>query len=85
MIAMAEQKMTREQVEAYRAGWQAVKQRRIQEIRRMSLKRKIKQTEMLFQLAQTLKMRHAIDDPEIVAIRKRWSKVKRNYENAKRN
>lgn len=83
MIDMETNKMTREQVEAWRAGWQRVKRRQLAELRRMSLKTKIEKAEMLFQLAQNLKLRHAIDDPEIVAVRKRWVKLKRHYENTK--
>lgn len=82
---MKTKKMTREQVDAWRAGWRAVERRRIRELRRMPLKTKIKKAEMLFQLAQSMNLRHTMNDPEIVAVRKRWVRVKRKYENTNRN
>lgn len=74
-------KMTREQAEQYRAGWARVKEFHVRELRRMPLRTKIKKAELLFQLAQSLKLRHSVDDPELVALRTRWARLKRRYEN----
>lgn len=78
-------KMTREQVEAWRAGWQYVNECHIREIRRMPRRVRLQQTNLLFQTARSMKLRHSLADPELKALRERWAKAKRRYEkNSKR-
>jgi len=76
--------MTRADLEAYRAAWQRVNEIELEEIRQMPLSEKLKKANMLFRLARAMNVRHSIDDPEIVAVRERWAKLKHLYENAKR-
>jgi hypothetical protein len=68
--------MTRADLEAYRARWEAVNRFQIEEMRRTPIALRLKQTNLLFRLAQSLNLRHAIDDPEIVAVRARWLRLK---------
>ena len=81
---MDKKKMTRADLEAYRARWQRVNEFELEEIRQMPLAEKLKKAEMLFGFARALNVRHSIDDPEIVAVRERWAKLKRRNENTKR-
>lgn len=80
MNDMAEQKMTREQVEQYRAGWNRINKFHLQEIRLMSRRVRLQQANLLFQTARSMNLRHSINDPELKALRERWAKAKRRYE-----
>lgn len=77
-------KLTRADLLAYRARWQRINEFQVQQARKMSVAQKVKQANMLFRLATSLNLNHPIDDPEIVAVRERWLKLKQRYENAKR-
>lgn len=76
----ATREMTQADVKAWRASWQRVNEFHIQEIRRMPRLLKLQQANLMFQIAQNMNLRHSLDDPEIAALRKRWAKVKRRYE-----
>jgi hypothetical protein len=77
-------RMTRAELEAYRARWRRINEFQIQEIRQMPLGLKLQQAEWLFALAKELKLRHALNDPEISAVRARWVKLKQIYEQTQR-
>ncbi len=41
---------------------------------------KLEQATLMYRLARSMNLRHSLNDPEIVAVRKRWAKLKRRYE-----
>ena len=76
--------LTRADVEAYRAGWQAAKELELQELRAIPLSLKLKQVNMLFRFARSIKLRRARDNREIAAVRERWQNLVMRHENARR-
>lgn len=69
-------KLTREELEAYRERWRAVNQFQTDEMRRASLELKLRQTNLLFRLALGMRRRDAMGDPELALVRSRWVKLK---------
>lgn len=79
MPVMDRKLVTRAELEAYRARWQAVNQLEIEEMRRTPISLRLKQANVLFRLAQSMRLHHAMDDPEIERVRARWVKLKAGY------
>lgn len=79
MFGMETNKMTREQVKAWRAGWKAVKQLESEESKYKSVPERWREINMLFNFAYELGLVRAAPDAELAPIRARWARLKANY------
>lgn len=72
-------KMTRENVEAWREGWQRVNEFHLQEIRNMTFEQRWQQLNIIFEFALTMGWVKPASEAELVPIRARWARLKANY------
>lgn len=71
--------MTREQVEAYRAGWRAVKDLEQAQAKRKSDITRWREINMLFQFVYELGLVNPTPEQELAPIRARWARLKAIY------
>ena len=79
MIGMEKEKMTREQVEAYRTGWSIVKALELEEAKKKSPQERWRELNALYNFAYELGLIHYPSEQELAPIRDRWARLKANY------
>lgn len=75
----AAREMTRADVEAWRAGWRAVKQLELQDAKLKSVRERWREINMLFDFGYELGLVRAASEAELAPIRARWTRLKANY------
>lgn len=71
-----ERSVTKAELEAYRARWQAVNEFQVDELRKTTFQERWKQLNALIRLARGLGWPLARNEEEIAIVRGRWQKLK---------
>lgn len=72
-------RVTREELEAYRAGWQLAEQVGRQEAKQANLETRWYELNAIFELGYELGWVKPHDDEQVAQVRERWARLKANY------